>query len=101
MALERSFTHLGNAMAKTGAGNLADKVNMFGQQAPMHDLWILTTTHLHEHLGQFIACAQQRRETAMEPISTEATKQRSREATKQRPAIGGVVSQSFPRCSRR
>ena len=56
--LERSFVHLANAMAKTGAGNLADKVNMFGQQSPLQDLWILTTTHLHEHLGQSIAYAR-------------------------------------------
>ena len=56
--LERSFTHLGNAMAKTTASNLAEKVNMFGQQSPVQDLWILTTTHLHEHLGQSIAYAR-------------------------------------------
>ena len=56
--LERSFTHLANAMAKTGAANLAEKVNMFGQQSPLQDLWILTTTHLHEHLGQSIAYAR-------------------------------------------
>ena len=56
--LERSFMHLGNAMAKTGTQNLADVVNMFGQKSPVQDLWILTTTHLHEHLGQSIAYAR-------------------------------------------
>lgn len=56
--LERSFTHLGHAMAKTTASNLADTVNMFGQQSPVQDLWITTTTHLHEHLGQSIAYAR-------------------------------------------
>lgn len=56
--LERSFTFLGNAMAKTSADKLASTVNMFGQKSPLQDLWISTTTHLHEHLGQSIAYAR-------------------------------------------
>ncbi|MES2522768.1 MAG: DinB family protein [Gemmatimonadota bacterium] len=56
--LQRSFTHLANAMAKTQTSNLTETVNMFGQKSPVQDLWILTTTHLHEHLGQSIAYAR-------------------------------------------
>jgi uncharacterized damage-inducible protein DinB len=56
--LERSFTYLGNVMAKTTAETLPSTVNMFGQKSPLQDLWITTTTHLHEHLGQSIAYAR-------------------------------------------
>jgi len=56
--LERSFTWLGNAMAKTTTDKLTGMVNLFGQQSPLQDLWITTTTHLHEHLGQSIAYAR-------------------------------------------
>ena len=56
--LERSFTWLGNTMAKTTTDKLTGMVNLFGQQSPLQDLWITTTTHLHEHLGQSIAYAR-------------------------------------------
>ena len=56
--LERSFTYLGNAMAKTTPETLPSTVSMFGQKSPLQDLWISTTTHLHEHLGQSIAYAR-------------------------------------------
>lgn len=56
--VERSFTHLGNAMAKTNAGALESMISMFGQKSSAQDLWITTTTHLHEHLGQSIAYAR-------------------------------------------
>jgi len=31
---------------------------MFGQSFTMQQGWIMATTHLHEHLGQLIACAR-------------------------------------------
>jgi len=31
---------------------------MFGQKSTNRRLWITTTTHLHEHLGQLIAYAR-------------------------------------------
>lgn len=56
--LESSFSFMKAEMAKTTAANLADEVNMFGQKATRQALWILTATHLHEHLGQAIAYAR-------------------------------------------
>jgi uncharacterized damage-inducible protein DinB len=54
--LERSFAHLKQAMGRPGA--MGDSVAMFGQKYTRRQLWILTTTHLHEHLGQLIAYAR-------------------------------------------
>lgn len=56
--LERSFVHLYSAMGKTTAPDMAKDVNLFGQKMVLQDMWILTTTHLHEHLGQGIAYAR-------------------------------------------
>lgn len=57
-ALEASFTHLKAAMEAQGDDALAEEVNLFGRNAPQQRLWILTTVHLHEHLGQMIAYAR-------------------------------------------
>jgi uncharacterized damage-inducible protein DinB len=56
--LETSFTHLTAAMTKTTAAQLATPLDMFGQKSNVQKLWIGTTTHLHEHLGQLIAYAR-------------------------------------------
>ena len=56
--LERSFAHLKNALAATPATRLSAPVSMFGQTFTVQQTWILTTTHLHEHLGQLIAYAR-------------------------------------------
>lgn len=56
--LTRSFAHLAGAMAKTNASQLTTSVTFFGQPSTMQDTWVLTTTHLHEHLGQGIAYAR-------------------------------------------
>jgi hypothetical protein len=56
--LEASFAHLKAAMAKTTSSTLMEPVDMFGQKSTQQGLWILTTTHLHEHLGQAIAYAR-------------------------------------------
>lgn len=58
-ALDASFAHLKAAMAKTTAADLTVVVDMFGQKSSKQALWIGTTTHLHEHLGQSIAYARQ------------------------------------------
>jgi hypothetical protein len=34
------------------------QVDMFGQKASTRRVWVMTTTHLHEHLGQLIAYAR-------------------------------------------
>lgn len=56
--LEASFAHLKKAMEATPAGKLGDEVAFFGQKSTLQKTWILTTTHLHEHLGQAIAYAR-------------------------------------------
>lgn len=56
--LDRSFAHLSSAMGKTATAGLTTTVSMFGQSMPAQDLWVGTTTHLHEHLGQAIAYAR-------------------------------------------
>jgi len=56
--LEQSFAHLRAAMSAAAARNPADTVTLFGQTRTLQQLWVLTTTHLHEHLGQAIAYAR-------------------------------------------
>ncbi len=56
--LESSFAHLKNAMTKTTAADLTKPVSMFGMNSNAQSMWILTATHLHEHLGQSIAYAR-------------------------------------------
>lgn len=56
--LTRSFAHLKQAMEQTTPPQLADSLKMFGQSFTRQQFWILTTTHLHEHLGQMIAYAR-------------------------------------------
>jgi len=57
-AVKASFAHLKKAMTDVPDSRLNEPVSMFGQQASMQSLWVLTTTHLHEHLGQLIAYAR-------------------------------------------
>lgn len=57
-ALERSFEHLERAMEAASEGDLDAKVRFFGQERTARSVWVLTTTHLHEHLGQAIAYAR-------------------------------------------
>jgi uncharacterized damage-inducible protein DinB len=56
--LEQSFAHLRAAMEATASRNPADAVTLFGRTRTLQQLWILATTHLHEHLGQAIAYAR-------------------------------------------
>jgi uncharacterized damage-inducible protein DinB len=56
--LSKSFANLKKAMTATTQPQLADKVNMFGMSFSKQAAWVLTTTHLHEHLGQAIAYAR-------------------------------------------
>lgn len=56
--LETSFTHLHQGMGLTTDANLAEKIDMFGQQWSRQRAMVLTVTHLHEHLGQLIAYAR-------------------------------------------
>jgi uncharacterized damage-inducible protein DinB len=45
-------------MEGTAAAKLTEKVDLFGSSYTVQQLWVLTTTHLHEHLGQAIAYAR-------------------------------------------
>lgn len=57
-AVRASFAHLRTAMRSTDDAFLARQLNLFGMELSGLDLWVLTTTHLHEHLGQNIAYAR-------------------------------------------
>ena len=56
--LQRSFAHLRKAMADTPDARLDERVKFFGQDMTVRQVWVATTTHLHEHLGQLIAYAR-------------------------------------------
>jgi uncharacterized damage-inducible protein DinB len=56
--LEQSFAHLRAAMTASATRSPADTVRLFGQSRTLQQLWVLATTHLHEHLGQAIAYAR-------------------------------------------
>lgn len=57
-ALRDSFAHLRAAMEATDQTSLDRTLNVFGSEMTGFDLWVITTTHLHEHLGQSIAYAR-------------------------------------------
>jgi uncharacterized damage-inducible protein DinB len=56
--LERSFAYLKKHLSDTPASRMAQPISMFGTSLSGQRAWILTTTHLHEHLGQLIAYAR-------------------------------------------
>ena len=56
--LEKSFAFLRTSMMGTTDAQLNTPVDMFGQKSSTRGVWITTTTHLHEHLGQLIAYAR-------------------------------------------
>lgn len=57
-AMRESFAHLKQSMSGTDQAFLDKKLDVFGMQMSGMDLWVLTATHLHEHLGQMIAYAR-------------------------------------------
>lgn len=57
-ATRASFAFLRDAMGDVTDADLAETLNVFGSSMTGTDLWVLTTTHLHEHLGQMIAYAR-------------------------------------------
>lgn len=56
--LEKSFAHLKGAMSKATPEQMPTTLRFFGTDFTHQSMWILTTTHLHEHLGQLIAYAR-------------------------------------------
>lgn len=57
-ATRESFAHLRTAMEAVDDADLARKMSVFGTEMTGVDLWVITATHLHEHLGQLIAYAR-------------------------------------------
>jgi hypothetical protein len=61
--LEKSFTFLKTSMNGMSDTQLNAPLEVFGQKSTNRSLWISTTTHLHEHLGQLIAYARSNKVT--------------------------------------
>jgi uncharacterized damage-inducible protein DinB len=59
-ALEASFRHLRSAVTGNAAAALSEPVTIFDRELDRRRLWLLATTHAHEHLGQLIAYARTR-----------------------------------------
>lgn len=57
-AMRESFRHLEEAMAAVDDAGLHEPMEFFGQEYTPLQLWVLATTHVHEHLGQLIAYAR-------------------------------------------
>ncbi|MEJ7812976.1 MAG: DinB family protein [Gemmatimonadaceae bacterium] len=56
--LEKSFAFLKKSLTATTPTKMGEKFSMFGQSFTGQQTWIMTATHVHEHLGQFIAYAR-------------------------------------------
>lgn len=56
--LESSFLHLRRVLAAGDPAAVGQDVMLFGRATTLQRAWLLTTTHLHEHLGQMIAYAR-------------------------------------------
>jgi hypothetical protein len=61
--LRRSFAFIKQSLSATTAAKMGESVTMFGQPFTGQSGWILSVTHLHEHLGQLIAYARMNRIT--------------------------------------
>ena len=56
--LRASFAFLKAAMEREVSSDMGREVTLFGSRSTAQQVWIMTTTHLHEHLGQAIAYAR-------------------------------------------
>ena len=56
--LEASFAFLRKAMEAQSGATLGSEITVFGRKTTAQETWLLTITHLHEHLGQAIAYAR-------------------------------------------
>lgn len=56
--VEKSFAFLKKSMSSFPDEKLDAPLDVFGEKMTHRALWISTTTHLHEHLGQLIAYAR-------------------------------------------
>lgn len=53
--LEASFDHFASAMEAAPQESMGEDLTIFTMELTGQELWIMATTHLHEHLGQLIA----------------------------------------------
>jgi uncharacterized damage-inducible protein DinB len=56
--VEQSFAFLKKAMADTPDAKMDSAIKMFGRESSVRTTWVMTATHVHEHLGQLIAYAR-------------------------------------------
>lgn len=56
--LQASFAFLKQTMQAATPESMSTKKSMFGAEYTGQQVWIMATTHLHEHLGQMIAYAR-------------------------------------------
>jgi len=61
--LDTSFAFLQASMAGVTDAKLEAPLEIFGQKSTGRAMWVSTTTHLHEHLGQLIAYARSNKVT--------------------------------------
>jgi len=61
--LDKSFAFLTTAMNGVTDAKLEAPLEIFGQKSTGRAIWVSTTTHLHEHLGQLIAYARSNKVT--------------------------------------
>lgn len=61
--VEQSFAFLKKAMNDTPDAKLDGAIKVFGRESSLRSTWVMTTTHLHEHLGQLIAYARSNKVT--------------------------------------
>ncbi len=61
--LDKSFAFLTTSMNAVTDAQLEAPLEIFGQKSTGRAMWVSTTTHLHEHLGQLIAYARSNKVT--------------------------------------
>jgi len=61
--VEQSFAFLKKAMSDTPDARLETTMKMFGRESSIRSTWVMTVTHVHEHLGQLIAYARSNKVT--------------------------------------
>jgi uncharacterized damage-inducible protein DinB len=61
--VEQSFAFVKKSLADTPDAKLDATMKMFGRESSMRATWLMTVTHLHEHLGQLIAYARSNKVT--------------------------------------
>lgn len=56
--LQKSFAFVKTALENAEPSTMGTQVSLFGSSFSGQQVWIMTVTHLHEHLGQLIAYAR-------------------------------------------